>query len=124
MEPQAFSAFLADHDAVRAALQRSSQALPARGFGLATDAATLVLLFPLVRFVVVEIGLPWLVTLKRYSELQRRRVEDWIDGQTRAQGLDPDQLEAASRQLMQELERTTDTEAHAQWQQLQDLLKQ
>ena len=41
--------------------------------------ATLVLLFPLVRYILMEIGLRWLTTAKKYSELQRRRVEDWVD---------------------------------------------
>ena len=65
--------------------------------------AALVLLFPLVRFVLIEIGLPWLVTLKKYTEVQRHRVEDWIDTRAESHGLDPDAVEAASQELVKEL---------------------
>jgi len=109
---------------VRDALQRASGAAPAKGYGAATDMAALVLLFPLVRFVLTEIGLPWLATLRKYSEVQRRRVEDWIDRNAEAHGLNPDEIEATSRQLMEELERTTEINARRQWEQLTKLLKE
>jgi len=124
MQPQAFQEFLTDHDQVRDALQRASQAAPAKGLGVATDMVALVLLFPLVRFLLMEIGLPWLATLKQYSEVERRRVEDWIDRHAESHGLDPDQVEAASRQLMEELEQTTGAGARQQWEQLRELLKE
>ncbi len=124
MQPQEFNEFLTDNDEVRGTLQRASQAAPAKGFGAVIDMATLVLLFPLVRFVLIEIGLPWLATLKRYTEVQRRRMDDWIDKRAESHGLDPDDVEAASRQLMKELEQTTDTGARGQWERLTELLKQ
>ena len=124
MQSQAFEAFLSEHSEVLATLQRAAQAAPAKDFSTAIDMATLVLLFPLVRFLLMDIGLPWLVTLKRYSEVQRRRVEDWIDQHARSHGLDPDAIEAASRELMQELEQTKGADARTQWELLADRLKQ
>jgi len=106
MQAQDFEAFLTEHEALRGTLQRAARAAPAKGFGVAIDMASLVLLFPLVRYLLMEIGLPCLTPLKRYSELQRCRVEDWIDQQAQSHGLDPDAVEAASRQLMEDLERT------------------
>ena len=123
MQAQVFQEFLSDHQQVRDALQRASEAAPAKSFGLVTDMAALVLLFPVVRFIVIDIGLPWLTTLKKYSEVERRRVEAWIDRHAQDHGLDPDELEAASRKLMQELEQTNGVDARGQWQRLQELLK-
>jgi len=123
MQAQAFETFLAEHDQVRAGLERAARAAPAKDYGTVIDVAALVLLFPLVRFLLIDIGLPWLAALKRYSEVQRRRVEDWIDAEALSHGLDPDALEAASRALMQELEQTTGADARGQWQRLAERLK-
>jgi hypothetical protein len=124
MQPHAFETFLADHDQVRAGLARAARAAPAKDYSTGLELAALVLFLPLVQFLLLDIGLPWLVTLKRYSEVQRRRVEAWIDAQAIGQGLDPDAVEAASRALMQELEQTHDASARAQWERLAELLKQ
>jgi hypothetical protein len=51
-------------------------------------------------------------------------VEDWIDRHAASHGLDPDQLEAASRQLMEELERATEAGTCGQWERLRELLKE
>jgi hypothetical protein len=123
MQPQAFEAFLSDNDEVRGAMQRAAQAAPAKGYSTVVDMAALVLLFPLVRFVLMEIGLPWLATLRKYSDVQRRRVEDWIDAHAESHGLDPDAVEAESRQLLKELEQTTGADARGQWERLGGLLK-
>lgn len=69
MQAEEFQTFLSDHEVVRDALHQALATRPARGFGTVTDVAALVLLFPLIRFMLMEIGLPWLTTLKRYSEL-------------------------------------------------------
>lgn len=123
MQAEEFQTFLFDHEVVRDALYQALATRPARGFGTVTDVAALVLLFPLIRFMLMEIGLPWLTTLKRYSELQRRQVEDWIDRQAESKGLNPEALEAASRKLIQELERTSEARARKQWERLRELLR-
>jgi hypothetical protein len=87
------------------------------------EGAVVVLMFPIVRYVVVHIGLPWLHTLKHYSELQREKVHRWIDAQYRVEGFDPDAASAASDALCDELERTTDASARASWENLAALMK-
>jgi hypothetical protein len=124
MEPQAFEEFLAASDQVRGALQRAAQAVPAMGHSAIVDMAALVLLLPLVRLVLMDIGLPWLATLRKYSDVQRCRVEDGIDAHAESHGLDPDAVEAESRQLLKELEQTTGADARGQWDRLTELLKQ
>ena len=94
-----------------------------RTFGILTEAAVVALMFPIIRYVLYEIGLPWLSELRRYSELQRQRVHDWIDTQYQRQGFDPDEAEAASDALLDELDQTTDERARASWQQLAALIE-
>ena len=91
-------------------------------FGGVTEAALVVLMFPLVQFVLREIGLPWLHELRRFSELQRQRVHDWIDDQHHHHGFDPDEAEAASDALLAELERATDRPARSAWERLAGLI--
>jgi hypothetical protein len=92
-------------------------------FGGLTTAAIVVLMFPLVRYVLRDIGLPWLHELRRYSELQRQRVHQWIDEQHKDYGFDPDEAEAASDALLEELEQTTDAGARDSWQRLAESIK-
>ena len=124
MTPDEFQAFAEANPAVRAALQGAISATPTRSYTGLTEAAALVLLFPLARFLLTEIGLPWLTALKRYSEVQRQRVVRWIDSEARGHGLDPDQIEEASKRLMDELETSQDIGARRQWERLTELLKQ
>jgi hypothetical protein len=105
-------------------IARAGQAArPGTQFTVVAEAAVVALMFPIVKYIVVQIGLPWLYELKRYSELQRQTVHQWIDERSRAEGLDPDAAEAASEALCRELEQTTSASARASWQRLADLLK-
>ena len=124
MTPDEFQAFAEANPAIRTALQGAISATPNRSYTGLTEATAIVLLFPLARFLLSEIGLPWLTTLKRYSEVQRQRVERWIDNEALGQGLNPDQVEAASKQLMEELEKSQNIGARQQWERLAELLKQ
>ena len=124
MTPDEFQAFAEANPAVRAALQGVLSTTPTRSYTGITEAAALVLLFPLARFLLTEIGLPWLTTLKHYSEAQRKRVERWIDSEAQGHGLDPDQIEEASKRLMDELEKSQDVGTRRQWERLTELLKQ
>ena len=123
MTPDEFQAFAEANPAVRAALQGALPATPSRSYTGLTEAAALVLLFPLARFLLTEIGLPWLTTLKRYSEVQRQRVERWIDNEAQGHGLDPDRVEEASKRLMEELEKSQDIGARQQWERLAEQIK-
>ena len=83
----------------------------------------LVILFPVVNNIVRNIGLPWLDTLKNYSELWRKQVEKWIDEQYEQRGFDPGLARASSESVLKELQETTDDEAKKAWQRLLDVMK-
>ena len=104
-------------------IERAGQAARPGQYTVVAEAAVVALMFPIVRYIVVQIGLPWLHELKRYSELQRQKVHQWIDERSRAEGLDPDAAEAASDALCRELEQTTSASARDSWQRLAELLK-
>jgi hypothetical protein len=124
MQTQALYEYLKQNSSVRTTLQRALQAAPGRHYAPdVIDIAALVALFPLVRYILIQIGLPWLSTLKRYSEAHRQRVDEWIDQQAISHDQDPDQIEAASRELMRELEQTNDVSAQKQWEKLKELLQ-
>src|SRR5215472_14011136 len=61
------------------------------GFGIdPVFALGLAVMYPVIRFVLVNIGLPWLYEAARYSELWRLRIDRWITEQYTFQwDLDP-----------------------------------
>ena len=101
-------------------IERAAKAAKPKQMAVATEAAVVVLMFPIARYVLVHVGLPWLHEAKRYSELWRQKVHRWIDEQYEREGLDPDDAEAASEALREELEGITDTSARASWERLAD----
>jgi len=123
MDAQEFQDYAAANPAIRQVLEHAASTIPARSFGLPTEMAGVVLLFPVVRFILTDIGLPWLATLRKYSEVQRRRVEDWIDRHAAEHGLNPDEVETAGKAFIEDLEQTTDGKARHQWEHLAELLK-
>lgn len=95
-------------------------------FGPVSAAAglgALVILFPVVNRIVWRIGLPWLSTLERYSEMWRHEVERWLDEEYNEKGFDPDISRAVSESLLKELQETTDAETRSAWQRFLDVLK-
>ncbi len=124
MTPGEFQQAVAGDPLLMQAIGRVNRAgQTVRSFGGITDAAVVLMLFPIAKFVICEIGLPWLHELRRYSELQRQRVHDWIDSEYERQGFDPDQAEAASDALIEELEKTSDERTRVSWQRLAELMK-
>ena len=89
-------------------------------FSPLTEAALIAFMFPVLRYLLTRIGLPWLSEFGRYSELQRRRLHQWIDDRYRDEGFDPEQAEAVSDALIERLEATTDRSARDAWQALAD----
>lgn len=87
------------------------------------EMAVLVALFPLVAFVVKNIGLPWLHEAARYSELWRQKFHTWVDEQYRRHNMDPEALQAAGEALRKELEAVTEKEVKNSWERLVELLK-
>ena len=114
MDRNEFAAMIAADPNLKGPIERAGKAAqPRTQFTVVAEAAVVALMFPIVRYIVVQIGLPWLYELKRYSELRRQKVHEWIDERSRAEGLDPDAAEAASEALCKELEQTTDASARA-----------
>jgi hypothetical protein len=123
MNRNEFAATIAADPNLSGPIERAGQAARPGRYTVVAEAAVVALMFPIVQYIVVQIGLPWLDELKRYSELQRQKVHQWIDERSRAEGLDPDAAEAASDALCRELEQTTSASARDSWQRLGELLK-
>jgi hypothetical protein len=124
MDRNEFIAVIAADPNLKGPIERAGQAArPGTQFTVVAEAAVVALVFPIVRYIVVQIGLPWLYELRRYSELQRQRVHEWIDDRSRAEGVDPDAAEAASEALCRELEQTTGPSARASWERLAELMR-
>ncbi len=117
-----FAATIAADPNLKGPIERAGQSARPGQYSVVVESAVVALMFPIVQYIVVQIGLPWLYELKRYSELQRRKVHQWIDERSRAEGLDPDAAEAASEALCQELEETTGASARVSWEHLAELL--
>ncbi len=104
-------------------IARAAGAGPTRQFGAPTELATIALMFPIVKYVLTNIGLPWLYELKRYSEFQRQKVHDWIDRSYREEGFDPEAAEAAGDALCEQLDHVTTAEAQTAWERFAELFK-
>ena len=104
-------------------IRRAASAGQPTQFGLITEAAVVALMFPLVRYVLVHVGLPWLHAAKRWSDLYLTKVHGWIDERYREEGLDPDAAEAAADALCDELQSITEAEAQAAWERLAEMIR-
>ena len=85
--------------------------------------AALVILFPIVNRIVQKVGLPWVESVGRYSEMWRAEFERWMDEQHENHGFDPVATKAASETLLHELEGTTDDAAREPWERLMGLVR-
>ena len=122
MNRQEFQKAVAGSAHLSGPIERAARAGQPQQFGLVTEAAVVALMFPLAKYVLTQIGLPWLYELKRYSELQRQKFHAWIDEKYREEGFDPDAAEAVGDALLKELEQTTDATAQSAWERLTRLL--
>lgn len=122
MNLQQFREAVAGSAPLKGAIGRAARAGQPQQFGLAIDAAVVALMFPIAKYVLTNLGLPWLYELRRYSELQRQKLHAWIDEKHREEGFDPDAAEAAGDALLEELEQTTDVAARVAWQRLTELI--
>jgi hypothetical protein len=86
------------------------------------NALMLAAMYPVVRYVLVNIGLPWLHEAVRYSELWRLRTHNWLTDKYLDMGLDPREAERASKLLRDELEHTTDLGARQAWERVRGTL--
>lgn len=131
MRFEEFESIVKGEPGLEGAIQRAAVAGQRAGegngerFGVAAAAAGmagLVLIFPIVKRVLYRIGLPWLVTAERYSELWRFEAEKWIDGEYVKRGVDPAVIKAASDGLLNELERTTESGSREAWERLMEVM--
>jgi hypothetical protein len=123
MDRDEFERILSNDPHLSGPIRRAAGVASKERYGLIMEAAIMALMFPIVKYLLTNIGLPWLQELKRYSELQRRKVHEWIDEKCRAEGFNPDAAEPASDALCEQLERTTDAAARASWDHLAELMK-
>ena len=105
-------------------LRQAAKAGQPQQFGLLADATVVALMFPIAKYILTSFALPWLHELKWYSELERQKVHQWIDEKYREEGFDPDAAEAASDALCDQLEQTTDANAHLPWERLASLFNE
>lgn len=122
MNQQQFQEIVAEDPHLSGPIGRAATAGQSQQYSLVIEASLVTLMFPLVKYVLTQIGLPWLKEVKRYSELQRQKLHAWIDEKYREEGFDPDAAEAASDTLLAELEQTTDTAARSAWERLTGLI--
>ena len=97
---------------------------PTKGaYSLLPEAVAVALLFPVVRYIIKHIGLPWLHETKRLSELGRIKFSGWIDSLYEKQGINPEYAEKTGKALMDELEKITDSSAQKSWERFAELIK-
>jgi hypothetical protein len=87
------------------------------------DDVVVALMYPVVSFVLREIGLPWNSDARRYADLWRSKYRRWIDEQSEELELHPYAVEAAGTELRRQLEVTLDTDIRSSWEQLSSLLR-
>ena len=121
MDANEFSGFVLQDEHLAGPMQRAAGAYGRGQYALA-EAAAIVLLFPVARFIVTNVGLPWLHEGGRWAELYRLKFRDWIDSKYNEAGFDPDAAERAGEALREELTRTTDRGAQQAWENLQSLI--
>ena len=122
MNRDEFQEILAAEPELAGPIGAAARACQPAQFAIVTEAAIVALMFPVAKYLLTNIGLPWLYELKRYSELQRQKLHRWIDEKHREQGFDPDAAEAAGDALCDELEKITEETSRAAWERLAALM--
>ncbi|MEW5922909.1 MAG: hypothetical protein AB1746_02880 [Candidatus Zixiibacteriota bacterium] len=92
-------------------------------YSLLGETAVIALLFPVVSYIIRNIGLPWLHEAKRFSELWRIKFDKWIDGLYDQKGIPPELAEKAGNALRRELEAVTEKDARKSWERFAELIK-
>jgi len=126
-----FQEIVTEEPALKHMLQRTATGVmrqqgDAGSFGLGvpvTEIGALVLFFPIVRSVVFRVGLPWLRSVERYSELWRMEFDRWVDEQYEQRGIDPLAARSASEALLSELNKSADADCRRAWERLLSLLR-
>jgi len=122
MTQDEFEQAVAADPALAGPITRAAAQLPADRLTGVEDAAIVALMFPVARYVDVQIGLPWLYEAGRYAELFRLRFHDWVDGEYLRSGRDPEAAHLAGEALRHELEQVTDSGQRSAWERFKDAL--
>ncbi|HLZ27389.1 MAG TPA: hypothetical protein VKV73_08725 [Chloroflexota bacterium] len=122
MTQDEFEQAVAADPALAGPMTRAAAQVPADRLTGVEDAAIVALMYPIARYVVVQIGLPWLYEAGRYTELFRLRFHDWVDGEYRRSGRDPEAARLAGEALRHELEKVTDSGQRSAWERFKDAL--
>ena len=125
MNQKEFEGLIARDSALATPVFKAAKSITPRTRGTfgAAELAGIALLFPVVKYIIKNFGLPWLHEAKRYSELWRQKFHNWVNEQYSKHGMDPDEIEAAGETLVKELEATTDSNAQKSWERLAGLLE-
>jgi len=117
MNSEEFERIVTDDAALHGPITRALSQLckPQAVLGTPTEVATIGAVFPIVFFLLTQIGLPWMHEAKRYSELWRHKFHKWIDDQYVKHGLDPKQAETFSLALRREIDSVKNPAARASW---------
>ena len=118
MTAEQFAQIVSQNGSLAASIKRAAAAAPTRQMGVGPEAIVLAMMYPVVRFLIKEIGLPWLVDVGRYAKLWQMKFHKWVDEQYEKHGLDPDSAEAMGDGLRQELEKITDKTVQKDWENL------
>lgn len=125
MTPEEFEQLVSQNEDLAGPIRAAAAAVatrPRETLGTPTEIASIAVLFPVVVYIVREIGLPWLYETKRYSELWRIKFHNWVNKQYLEHGLDPDVAKAAGEVLRRDLEAIKDASVRKAWERFVELL--
>ena len=118
MTREEFQTIISQDPALAGPLKKAAGAVQSQRFGILGEAALIAFMLPIARFILKDIGLPWLCDAGRYAKLWQLKFERWVDTQYQKHGFDPDKAETAGNALRKELEQITDKAARASWEQV------
>ncbi len=120
MTAEQFAQIVSSNTSLADSIKRAASAGPTKQMGVSPETIALAMMYPVVLFVIKDIGLPWLVDVGRYAKLWQERFHKWVDEEYEKHGLDSDSAEAKADALRQELEKVTDKAAQKDWEGLSD----
>ena len=73
MTAEQFAQIVSPNRSLADSIKRAASAGPTKQLSVGPEAVALAMMYPVVRFVIKEIGLPWLVDVGRYAKLWQER---------------------------------------------------
>lgn len=125
MTLQEFRNWLAKESGVESLLHSATRVVPPNTLGESAELDTetsIALMFPIVKFVLVDIGLPWQTDKRTFADNWREKFRPWIDQQLEQQSMHPYAVEAAGTEFRRLLSELRDSELKASFENLAGLL--